>query len=248
MGCTCCCNRAYASAKKAMEPLWTTLKCLENIPIVGHLLAAFYMFLGDKDKAERSALKATFGIILGILSFPVEIFDEVIRTRSKKLFAFSLSPKPDWMKKYHRRTLRHLCLPGSHQSGTYIMERKLKPIPMVEGWSRCQSLSVEQQLMGGIRFLDFRLMTDPTDKEVWLHHNMVTCEKFRYILDTIQDFITEYPSEIVCIFLSNDGKHLDWGTVNALLNEYLGQRICPPDMREMAIGNLLQIYILLCLL
>ena len=205
------------------------------------------MFVGDKDKAERSALKATFGIILGILSFPVEIFDEIFRTRSKKLFAFSLSPKPDWMKKYHRRTLRHLCLPGSHQSGTYIMERKLKPIPMVEGWSRCQSLGVEQQLMGGIRFLDFRLLTDPTDKEVWLHHNMVTCEKFRYILDTIQDFVTEYPSEMVCMFLSKDGKHLDWGTVNALLTEYLGQRICPPDMREMAIGNSLQINIFQCL-
>ncbi len=220
-----------------MEPLWATLKCLENLPIVGHLLAAFYMFLGDKDKAERSGLKATWGILIGILNFPVEIFDEIFRKRSEKLYGFSLSPRPDWMKEYHSRTLRHLCLPGSHQSGTYIMDRKLSPVPMVEGWSRCQGLSVEQQLMGGIRFLDFRLMTDPEDKEVWLHHNLVACEKFRYVLDSIQDFVSEHPSEIVCMHLTSDGKQLDWKSVNSLINEYLGPRICPADMREMTIGN-----------
>ncbi len=237
MGCSCTCNAAYATAKKKMQPLWATLKCLENLPIIGHILAAVYAFLGDKDKAERSGLKATIGLILGLLSFPAEIFDEIFRKKSKKLYSFSLSDRRTWMKSHHDRTLRRLCLPGSHQSATNYIEKKIKPVPMVEGWSRCQGHSVEQQLFGGIRFFDFRIMTNEEDKEIWLHHNLVLCDKFRYILDTIQDFVNENPSEIVCMHVTNDGQHVDWEMADSLINEYLGQKIVPDDMRELTIGK-----------
>ena len=43
---------------------------------------------------------------------------------------------------------------------------------------------------------------------------------------------------MVSLYLTNDGKYLDWGQVRALINEHTGAaNIVPEHMSEMAIGE-----------
>lgn len=118
----------------------STLRCLENIPILGHLIAAGYACGGGRSKAERAGLKATVGIVLAPINLVAEIADEATRKRSKRLEGSALGSRPDWMKRHHTKTLRSICLPGAHNAGTFRMSKKLKQMPLVEGWSRCQKV------------------------------------------------------------------------------------------------------------
>ena len=220
---------------RGMEGCLATLRCLENVPIVGHIVAAGYACAGSKDKAERAGLKATAGLALCICNFPAEVIDESTRQRSPKLDSPGLMNRRDWMKRHHRRQLRHLCLPGSHQSATYNMADKLKPIPMVEGWSRCQKLSIQAQLYGGIRFFDFRVMTH--DGDTWLHHNVVVCKRLRDVLQQIGDFIAENPTELIFIYLNSDGKAVDWAQCQGYIQDIFGDRLVMEHMRDMLIGK-----------
>ena len=235
MTCCRCCTKADATCRKVMEPFLAILRVLENIPIIGHIISAIYGCSGCKDQAERAGIKATVGIGFASCNCPAEMIDEMVRHRSPKQLSFVMVPRPDWMKRFHQRTLRHICIPGSHQSPTYSMSKKLEEIPMVEGWSRCQDLSIDSQLYGGVRLLDLRVIT--YDGDVWTHHQKVICVKFRDILETVRDFITENPSEIVFLYITNDGKNVDWMSVHSLLNEYLGSRLIPEHMRDMKIGR-----------
>jgi len=65
------------------------------------------------------------------------------------------------MKRHRLRTLRNICLPGSHQSATYTAETTERHLPLVVGWTRCQRHDIARQLDAGIRFLDVAV-TSPT--------------------------------------------------------------------------------------
>ena len=218
-----------------MEVCMSIGRALENIPIIGHGVAAIYGCCKNKDKAERAGIKATLGIVCCICNFPAEAVDECSRKRSPKINSDYLARRADWMKGHHGRVLKSICLPASHQSGTALIDKKLKPIPLVEGWSRCQGYSIEQQLIGGIRFLDLRLMTHESD--VWIHHNVIACVTLKSVLITVRDFISKHTSEIVCLYMTNDGKPLDWGLCHTYLQEYLGGRMIHEHLKDMLIGR-----------
>lgn len=218
-----------------MECWLATLRCLENIPVIGHIVSSGYACAGSKDKAERAGLKATAGLLCCPCNFPTEIVDESIRKISPKLDSPGLMNRRDWMRRHSKRQLRHLCLPGSHQSATYNMAKKLESIPMVEGWSRCQKLSITAQLYGGIRFFDLRVMT--YDSDIWLHHNLVICRRLRDVLQEVADFVTENPTEIVFVFMDRDGKDIDWDQVKGYVNELLGDTLIMEHQRDMLIGK-----------
>jgi hypothetical protein len=152
-----------------------------------------------------------------------------------KLDSPALMDRRKWMRRHHRKQLRNLCLPGSHQSGTDHMQQKLRRIPMSEGWSRCQKLSVEAQLYGGIRFFDFRVMTH--GDQVWLHHNVVICRQLLDVFRHIKEFVTENPSEIVFIHLDRDGKNVSWGQVHEFIHECFGDNLIMEHMKDMLIGQ-----------
>lgn len=233
--CCChCCTKADATCRKVMEPFFSILRVLENIPILGHIISAIYACSNCKDRAERAGIKATIGLVLAVCNCPAEAVDEMARYRSPKLISFRMTPRPDWMKAFHRRTLRHICMPASHQSSSYFVAKKLDEVPMVEGWSRCQDLSIDSQLWGGVRLLDLRVMT--YGRDIWTHHQKVLCVKLKEILEVVRDFVSENPSEIVFLYITNDGKHVEWMNVHSLLNEYLGKKLIPEHMREMNIG------------
>ena len=233
--CARCCHRATGMCRSALEPCLSMLRVLENVPGVGHVIAAFYACATNKDKAERAGIKATIGICFCVCNCPAELVDEIVRYRSEKLWSFGLSARADWMRRFSNRTLKNLCLPASHQTSTWHMDSKLKPIPTVEGWSSCQRMHVDAQLYGGVRFFDLRLMDHKND--VWTHHNLVVCERLSDILCIVKDFITENSSEIICLYMTNDGKSLDWGRVHSLLQEYFSDSMIPEHQKDMPIGE-----------
>ena len=115
------------------------------------------------------------------------------------------------------------------------MEKKLKAIPMSEGWSRCQSHDIYQQLVGGIRFLDLRVMDH--DGDIWLHHNVVVCITFKDALTMVKQFINEYPTEVVGIYITNDGKGVNWNKCNDHINSLFKERLIFEHMKDMLLGK-----------
>ena len=67
------------------------------------------------------------------------------------------------MRRHRLRTLRNICLPGSHQSATYTAESTERHLPLAIGWTRCQQHDIAEQLDAGIRFLDLGVTS--TDHE-----------------------------------------------------------------------------------
>ena len=67
------------------------------------------------------------------------------------------------MRRHRLRTLRNICLPGSHQSATYMAESTERHLPLAIGWTRCQQHDIAEQLDAGIRFLDLGVTS--TDHE-----------------------------------------------------------------------------------
>jgi hypothetical protein len=63
-------DRRSVHRTRCMERCMSALRCVENVPVLGHLLAAGYLAAGSKDKAERAVVKATAGIACCICNFP----------------------------------------------------------------------------------------------------------------------------------------------------------------------------------
>jgi len=76
-----------------------------------------------------------------------------------------LMSRPDWMRRHRLRTLRNICLPGSHQSATYTAESRERRLPLAIGWTRCQRYDISEQLDAGIRFLDVSVTSPSQDED-----------------------------------------------------------------------------------
>lgn len=76
------------------------------------------------------------------------------------------------------------------------------------------------------------------EADIWLHHNVVICIKFKEALASVHKFITQYPSEIIGLYLTADGKEVDWLGVNACIQEVLKDRLIFEHMKDMLIGLL----------
>ena len=219
-----------------METCHSTVRCIENVPILGHIMAAVYACSGDVTRAERSAIKATIGILLLPFNVVAEAVDEATRKKPEKLGRSSFSARLDWMKRYKSLPLRNICLPGSHQSATYKMTKKLTKVPLMVGWSRYQKLNVQQQLRTGIRFLDLHVMSH--DGDIWTHSGHVVCVRLREILAEVRDFVAGQPSELIVLHLTNDKKVIDWSACRHLILEVVRERLVPEVMKDLVIGKL----------
>lgn len=112
---------------------------------------------------------------------------------------------PDWMSsmrdEIQDRKLRNLCIPGTHDSGTY------DPVsPIGEPWVRTQDQSIPQQLADGIRFLDIRIGYYPdTEKKYseafWLvHADWSTWTKLGDLLDAVGSFLHDHDEILLLNF------------------------------------------------
>jgi len=100
-----------------------------------------------------------------------------------------LSPQ-DWMGSIpDQKKLSEITIPGTHDSCTF----HASPI------SKCQNLTLEQQLEAGIRFIDIRCRHFYDKFE--LHHGREYLHlNFDYVLDTCRDFLKRHERE--CIIMS----------------------------------------------
>ncbi|KAH9102075.1 hypothetical protein LEN26_008843 [Aphanomyces euteiches] len=110
--------------------------------------------------------------------------------------------------------LHQLCLPGSHNSGSYgvhgknvsgdcdaALVRYIKHVPGVAGfvarWAKCQRLSIMEQLDAGIRYFDMRIQVCHDDT-IRLCHSLwsITLNDF---LDQVHAFLDANPLELVVL-------------------------------------------------
>ncbi|MEM6785969.1 MAG: hypothetical protein AAF715_00505 [Myxococcota bacterium] len=130
--------------------------------------------------------------------------------------------RPRWLRdpSFDRRPLASLCLPGSHDSGAYVLQHRLAPaaaqqvraaaearrvapliralglFPAIAAWSRAQRQPIATQLHDGIRLLDLRLCE--AQGRYWIHHGLLGPE-LTSVLDDIAAFLEAAPTEFVVV-------------------------------------------------
>jgi 1-phosphatidylinositol phosphodiesterase len=133
-------------------------------------------------------------------------FTAVYHPKISYLALFSSAKLESWMGKLKDEIpLSALSIPGTHNSPTCY-----PALPSV----RCQSVSIEEQLKNGVRFLDIRVQpsnaSNPSDERLILVHSAfpISLTGAKYLRDLINDifaFIDANPTETVIISLKREG-------------------------------------------
>lgn len=113
--------------------------------------------------------------------------------------------------------LKELVIPGSHDSGTFYLDQNMEIGPdesptiqalgsvfgrvaksVIYSWSNTQSMSIYEQLLSGIRYLDLRVAYRDEDKHIRILHGLYgwTVEE---ILEEVNRFVANFPKEIVIL-------------------------------------------------
>ena len=193
---------------------------LQNLPVIGHIASIFYR---SRRESQTAVCRATFGLIGCIF----EILNEMIRYKSMKLESPTknllsreqMFLNSEWMAAYPNHRVNTLWIPGSHNSGTYTI-----PEGMINAWSICQEFDIYTQLMIGVRYLDFRLIT--IDEVVYIAHRF-RGRPFKFCLEDIQRFLQNHPSEVVVIRIDHNcsGGKCDVSCVLKVVKEHLSEFI-----------------------
>jgi len=93
-----------------------------------------------------------------------------------------------------------LAIPGTHDTCARSEAQGVK-------W-KCQTLSIQEQLLGGIRYLDIRLILENGTFQV--HHRTVPQNiTFSDVQRTAFEFLTKYPSEVLYMRVKHEGGALN---------------------------------------
>ena len=111
---------------------------------------------------------------------------------------------PDWMAKLpNSRSLKDLCIPGTHDTATWKMSPSAK----------CQWRNIQEQLNDGIRFLDVRVGYNSE-----LYHGDFACGvNLRDIISACVNHLNHHRTEAILVMLSSEG--VDYG--NAKFREWI---------------------------
>ncbi|WP_420590168.1 phosphatidylinositol-specific phospholipase C domain-containing protein [Bacterioplanoides sp.] len=109
-----------------------------------------------------------------------------------------------WMyESYHdapQTYLRDICIPGTHDSGTYVVQPRF--INVDKNISQTTQASIRQQLDGGMRQLDIRVTL--FNGEYMAYHGPTIGAKAIDMFNDLKAFAAENPKEIVIIMLRLD--------------------------------------------
>lgn len=148
------------------------------------------------------------------------------------------------------KSLREICIPGTHDSGTYSISKHSKagndkdggapndPSQYLE-WCQAQGYSIDQQLLSGIRYLDLRLDRAGGDDEMYITHSW-RGERVDAVLKAVAAFLDDHPREIVIL----DFQHLyhlrdaDYRTLADKLKSFFGPKMAPPAAFDTSIGEM----------
>lgn len=113
--------------------------------------------------------------------------------------------------------LKDLVIPGSHDSGTFYLDQEMEIGPdesstiqmlgsvfgkvaksVIHSWSVTQSMTIYEQLLSGIRYLDLRVAYRAEDKHIRVLHGLYgwTIDQ---VLEEVNRFVAKYPKEIVIL-------------------------------------------------
>ena len=142
----------------------------------------------------------------------------------------------------NKATLKHLIIPGSHNSASYsIPESKL-----CSAIGICQNLTIKEQLLSGIRFLDIRVgsgrkiprndgKSSSYSSGVNIFHGPLMGCAFEEVLDEISVFCKEFPSEFVIVMVTAEHKRpfstADKVSALKLMQSHFGSVNDPVDKR-----------------
>ena len=102
----------------------------------------------------------------------------------------------NWMSNLDDNTsLREVNMPGSHDSAATISIGNLA--------GQCQSLSIADQLVLGVRFLDIRLKQDKSDLKA-VHGIVDQKISFDEINSTVSNFLDNYPTEFIIMSIKRE--------------------------------------------
>jgi len=128
-------------------------------------------------------------------------------------------PHKTWMQELVERekdytgpkaTLKRMVIPGSHDSGSYSISNRI-PFSAI---AKTQNLTIRQQLLSGVRFLDLRIASGKMGGVNIYHGRLMGC-KFEETLAQIQLFCMEHRKEFIIVYVQA---------------EY-GQRFAPKDKK-----------------
>ena len=127
----------------------------------------------------------------------------------------------NWMKKLpshlHDVPITQLSIPGSHDSGTYYLNNASKIAPgegkvikdlacifgsvvkkIIGNWSVTQDLHVYDQLLEGVRYIDFRVAFLESEKNFLVVHGLYG-SLYSEIFEEVKKFLNEHPKEFLIL-------------------------------------------------
>eukprot|EP00794_Sanderia_malayensis_P004239 gene4239-4802_t len=149
----------------------------------------------------------------------------------------------------HKKPVTGLCIPGSHDSGTFSLDKNSKIAPnesilikrlakifrsvaknIVYKWSVTQNENLVKQLEYGARYLDLRVGYQPEVKEFRVVHGLygLTCND---MFKEIMEFLDAHPKEILILDIANlvgfnDEAHT---LFVSLLEDCIGKKLYGPS-------------------
>ena len=116
----------------------------------------------------------------------------------------------DWMSVIRDETkLTEITMPGTHDSCARKF-RNEDAFGVMSGISKCQNLTIREQLDAGVRFLDVRCEVNADNHSVWTVHGSTDCWNgddyyyLDYVFNDIYAFLDAHPSETVLISIKED--------------------------------------------
>ena len=150
---------------------------------------------------------------------------------AEKISSDEVDGSMDWMARIGDDVLiSDISIPGTHDSATQYVQLAF--------FSKCQSLSIGEQLRDGFRYLDIRLgaVTDKTGDDLVLYHGFCKCKRgfmpwekdltIASVLERCYVFLEEHPTETI-IFAAKMERGDDAAKLQTILHNYIEM---DPDM------------------
>ena len=144
------------------------------------------------------------GTLLAMLLIAVAVF--LIIPLTERVDKTPVAGSADWMAELEdERPLSELVIPGTHDSATQYVDLAF--------FSKCQALSVGEQLEAGARYLDIRLGDAETGEDFpKLMHGFTKCKRSvlggtLYLDEVLQQcyaFLTQHPTETVVFAVKHE--------------------------------------------
>ncbi len=170
-----------------------------------------------KTGAGRTVLRV-LGLLLALILCAAAFF--LLVPLTERADETPVPGSADWMSRLQDDLLlSEITLPGTHDSATRYVQ--------LAWFSKCQSLTVGEQLEAGARYLDIRLGAD--GERLMLMHGFTRCKTSAFggalyldeVLDQCYAFLDEHPSEAVVFAVKQEHGDESVAEFQRLLNAYI---------------------------